>query len=109
MVQRAGLNRCKKYDMKKIIKCFWPMFLGIGVCILYQKVLKSSELLLDQSIISNMISQIFSEEKQQLDYFFYILKLRGTQIAILVIFRLLKKEKIGNILSALYFLSSCIL
>lgn len=74
------------------------MFLGIGVCILYQKVLKSSELLLDQSIISNMISQIISEEKQQLEYFFYILKLRGTQIAILVIFRLLKKEKIGNIL-----------
>lgn len=98
MVQRAGLNRCEKYDMKKIIKCFWPMFLGIGVCILYQKVLKSSELLLDQSIVSNMISQIISEEKQQLEYFFYILKLRGTQIAILVIFRLLKKEKIGNIL-----------
>lgn len=72
------------------------MFLGIGVCIVYQKLLKNSDFLLDQTIISNMISQIISEEKQQLEYFFYILKLRGTQIAILVIFRLLKKEKIGD-------------
>lgn len=84
--------------MKKIIKCFWPMFLGFGVCILYQKILKSSELLLDQTIISNMITQMLSEEKQQLEYFFYIVKLRGTQIAFLLIFRLLKKERAGNFL-----------
>lgn len=74
------------------------MFLGIGVCILYQKVLKSSNLLLNQTIISNMVSQMISEEKQQLEYFLYILKLRGTQIVILVIFRLLKKEKVGKFL-----------
>lgn len=98
LVQRGGFEPFKIYDMKKIIKCFWPMFLGIGVCILYQKLLKNSELLLDQTIISNMISQIISEEKQQLEFFLYILKLRGSQIAVLVIFRLLKKEKIGNFL-----------
>ena len=82
--------------MKKIIKCFWPMILGFGVCILYQKLLKISELLLDQTIISNMIAQMLSEEKRQFEYFFYIVKLRGTQIAFLFIFRLLKKERIGN-------------
>lgn len=74
------------------------MLLGIGVCILYQKLLKSSKFLLNQTIISNTIYQIISEEKQQLEYFMYILKLRGTQIVVLVIFRLLKKEKIGNFL-----------
>lgn len=74
------------------------MFLGIAGCILYQKLLKSSDFLLNQTIISNMIYQIITEEKQRFEYFMYILKLRGTQIAVLFFFKLLKKEKIGNFL-----------
>lgn len=84
--------------IKKIIKCFWPMLLGIVVCIGFQIIVNPSKLPLNQSVISDMIAQMVTEEKRQMDYMWYILKLRCSQIVFLLVFKFLKKEKIGNFL-----------
>lgn len=74
------------------------MLLGIVICIGFQIIVNPSELPLNQSVISDMIAQMVAQEKRQMDYMWYILKLRCSQIVFLLVFKFIKKEKIGNFL-----------
>lgn len=74
------------------------MLLGIAICIGFQIIVNPSELPLNQTVVSDMIAQMVVEEKRQMDYMLYILKLRCSQIVLLLVFKFIKKEKPGNFL-----------
>lgn len=82
--------------MRKLVKCYWPLLLGMIVCVIMIQIQKCSKLLLDPTVISDMIHQIMQNDQIHQQYFIHIIKLRGSQLLFILIMKMIKREKIGT-------------
>lgn len=84
------------YNMKKIVKYYWPMFLGMLFCFVVIEVQKSTKALLKPSVISDMVHQIMKNGQPEREYLLHIIKLRGSQLLFIITMKMMNKGHLGN-------------